>query len=189
MEQLFKLEKMLVYIRKDCIGNALFEALVKSGKTIDISIGSMNKYFFDDNDITLKDNAYIDNLFHEMLHAYQALNCHSATYWNNKSLNSELEVALMRHNFRNRNEKLFEKITYSSDDYADAVNNLRAIVNEDGTFVSNIPDMNRDHINDAVESMRKAGYTESNKYFYNSSASVGSIFSNMKNLFINCDLP
>jgi len=92
-----KLESLVFDMKKSPLGNTLYNALsarvATSGTKFDFSFGSENRFYYESNSISLKENAISSSLFEESFHLYQKLNSnYTLSEWEASLLNKEIEA-------------------------------------------------------------------------------------------------
>jgi len=97
-----KLESLVFDMKKSPLGNTLYNALsarvATSGTKFDFSFGSENRFYYESNSISLKENAISSSLFEESFHLYQKLNSnYTLSEWEASLLNIEIEAKYAKY--------------------------------------------------------------------------------------------
>ena len=188
------LEKMLIKIKENCMGNALYNELEKvlNGQTLYIQfINSGNSAFSLDGGISLNIRAVSGDFFHEMLHAYQAYN-ESHVSMTEAKLNMEIETHYAQYlyqsnlpEYQTKNNKWKKRDTVKA--RWREIARLKKILDRKGNLLPGISNskLESELLNRVIPTLQANGYPLS-KYpvDYNRIGYIN--FKNLKELTKNC---
>ncbi len=186
-----KIDDLLKKILKDCLGEALYNALINNlnGKSLVIQFGNESSFDYTNGTITLDMMAAESNrLFHEMWHAYQAYN-ETQTSFSSSLMNQEFEAWYAQYLYISKLPEYKEGSTwyrwYNDSKIGIAVQNLKRFVNTKGYLLQGELNLYSYLNNVMMPIFNRSGYSQSSYPFdYNRSGAEN--FNNFKKLSINC---
>ena len=189
------LEAMIAKIRADCMGGALFGALISSlkGEKLSFQFAKESGFSHFTKTLTVSTNKESNELLHEMLHAYQ-LNLEGLNNYTSSFLNQEFEAWYAQYlyvrklpEYKKPGNKWADR--YNKTRIGLAVSNLKDHINANGTLKTN-ESLLYNYIyapkNGLMDSFASNSYSEKKGYTYDQNRNAYDNFKRLKTLAKDC---